>query len=291
MMGYIEDGDGLPPGLTVRHLTLLREIGRSASLSEAGDVLGLAQSTVSQAVARIEALAGMPLFERDGNRRVPTPTGERLIEVAGQLVGDLERAWADLRAGDRRPLRVGVIDAVTLYLARDRTAAFGAAHPDIDLRLVVDGSEVLMERLRARELDVAVVVGPEDDLPAIPVATEMLHLYGRADDASPCVLYPEGSRTRALIDRGLARLGIRPEVVATAGNPAVLRELARLGVGWTVLPTGVAEASGVETPEPVGPLVAERPVVAVRRSVGTDVLADAFVEAVREPARRRGTRP
>lgn len=286
----------LPPGLTVRHLELLSAVGRSASWTEAGDRVGMAQSSVSQALARVEALAGVPLFERVGNRRRPTPAGRRLIEAADRVLADLGSAWDDVVArGGRGALAVGVIDAVALYLRRDRAEAFVAGHPEVDLRLTVDASDRLLGRLDRGELDVAVVTGPVLDRPAVEVAIEDLRIYGSEDGAGPAVLYPEGSRTRAIIDRGLARLGIAPVVAATAPNPAVLRELARLGVGWTVLPTGVAEAPGVAAPSPRGPLVARRPVVAVRRTVGSDPLVDAFVVALAgesatpsaEPATRR----
>ncbi len=271
----------LPPGLTVRHLELLSAVGRSTSWTEAGDRVGMAQSSVSQSLARVEALAGVPLFERIGNRRRPTVAGRRLIAAADRVLADLGVAWDDVVArSGRGPLRVGVIDAVALYLRRDRTEHFVTTHPEVDLRLTVDASDRLLDRLDRGVLDVAVVTGPVTDRPAVGVTTEDLRLYGSDDGSGPAVLYPEGSRTRAIIDRGLARLGIEPVVAATAPNPAVLRELARFGVGWTVLPTGVAEAPGVASPEPRGPLVARRPVVAVRRAVGSDPLADAFVAAL-----------
>ncbi len=270
--------------ITLRHLRLLREVGRSESWTEAGDVLGLAQSTVSQSLARVEAIVGVPLFERDGVRRVPTPAGRELIDLAGRVLADAEGSWDAIRArGERGTLRVGTIDAVMLYLARDAVRGFVDAHPAVDVRMVVDGSGRLVELLDARELDVAVVVGPEPDHDATPVATEVLRVYGRHGADRRCVLYPDGSRTRRLIDAGLAAHGIEADVMATAGDPAVLRELAALGVGWTVLPVAVAEAPGTEPPTPRGPVVAERPVVAIRRQAGVDPLVEAFVEALAGP--------
>jgi LysR family nitrogen assimilation transcriptional regulator len=267
--------------LTLQHLRLLREVGRSESWTEAGDVLGLAQSTVSQSLSRVEAIAGVPLFERHGVRRVPTPAGRELIDLAGRMLADAERSWDAIRARDGRgTLRVGTIDAVMLYLARDEVRAFVDDHPAVDVRMVVAGSGRLVELLDARELDVAVLVGPEPNHAATPVAEETLRIYGRHGDERRCVLYPDESRTRRLIDVGLAGRGIDADVMATAGDPAVLRELAALGVGWTVLPVAVAEAEGVEPPTPRGPIVAERPIVAIRRQAGADPLVERFVETL-----------
>ena len=261
--------------LSIRQLRLLREIVRVGTWTDAGANLGMAQSTVSAAVARIESLAGVALFEADGVRRVPTRAGARLMEASERVLPVLEAGWEAVAAGERGVLRVGVIDAVPLYLGRDRVGAAADLMPEVDVRLVVDVSSRLLERLADRELDVVVVTGPERRFPAVEVFSEQLRIYGEGEQ---CVLYPDGSRTRALIDVGLRRLGLSVEPVATAGNPAVLRELARLGTGWTVLPEGVAE----EGPEPLGPVgrvVATRSIVAVRRHIGTDPLADRFVEA------------
>ena len=42
-----------------------------------------------------------------------------------------------------------------------------------------------------------------------------------------------------------------------------------------------AEAEGVEPPTPRGPIVAERPIVAIRRQAGADPLVERFVETLR----------
>lgn len=269
---------GLPSRLSVRHLEVLRELGRASTWTEAADSLGLAQSTVSQAVGRVEELAGLLLFEPVGVRRAPTPAGTELIALAERVLADVAATWEEVQHRERSGvLRVGVIDAAALYLLPRRFAGFARLHPEVDVRLTVDVSDALMARLVDRSLDVAVVTGPQPGFVSEEVASEDLRMYGRSGDASACVLYPDGSRTRRLIDEGLRRLGIRPEVVATASNPAVLRELARLGAGWTVLPEAVAEEPGREPLHPIGEVVAARSIVAVRRHAGVDPLADAFV--------------
>ena len=71
-----------------------------------------------------------------------------------------------------------MINAASLYLLPGTIGAFREAHPDVDLRLLVDTSEALMDRLRRFELDLAFVIAPAGaDLEAVPVRTELLHLY------------------------------------------------------------------------------------------------------------------
>jgi DNA-binding transcriptional LysR family regulator len=86
-------------------------------------------------------------------------------------------------------------------------------------------------------------------------------------------LFPTGSHTRALIERELRSRGARVEVVAESHQPEVLREMARLGVGWTVLPdvqAGMAKGGRKAQPkarQDASPRVsaAQSPMVLARR--------------------------
>lgn len=273
-----------PSRLTMRHLEVLREIGRHPTWADAGDALGMAQSSVSQAVDRMEALVGVALFEASGARRVPTRAGRELIDLAGRVLDDLADTRERIEGRPHRGvLRVGVIDAVALYLFPASLDRFGRQHPQVELQVTVDVSDTLVGRLGDRTLDVVVVSGPQDTLVVDEVAVEALRIYGAFGPRTPCVLYPEDSRTRALIDAGLAAAGIGPRVMGTAPNPAVLHRLAGLGGVWTVLPESVAthEGPGELTQ---GPVVAHRSIVAVRRH-REDLLVEAFVAALGEDYR------
>jgi DNA-binding transcriptional LysR family regulator len=55
------------------------------------------------------------------------------------------------------------------------------------------------------------------------------------------VSFPADSRTRALIARTLRGSGVDFAVVAESSQPAVLREMVHLGMGWTALTAVDAE--------------------------------------------------
>ena len=67
----------------------------------------------------------------------------------------------------------------------------------------------------------------------------------------------------------LGRLGARVDVVANSHQPEVLREMVRLGVGWTVLPTVQAE-SGDRPLRGGRPLTTHRVVIARRAGAIVD---------------------
>lgn len=286
----------IPLQFHAQQLAYLREVERSATFTEAAERLGVSQPALSQALAELERRMGVPLFERQGRLRVLTEAGREAARFASEVLGraaELQGWIGAYRDGAGGTLTVGMIDAASLYALPEAVRAFREEFPAVTLRMRVDTSTALVERLRRYELDLAVVVGPApDDLEAVEVAREALHVYvppgatERAEDAD-WVLYPTGSHTRAQIEEGLARLGIAPRVVLESGNPEVLRQMVALGFGWSVLPAAVADARGgadVEQRVAVG----ERTLLGVRRrGAPEDPRAAAFLRLARERAWRR----
>src|SRR6266536_1947094 len=70
-------------GIELRHLLALRAVARSASFSRAAGELGYTQSAVSQQIAMLERIVGLPLFQRPGGRR----------QVAMSEAGELDLAF------------------------------------------------------------------------------------------------------------------------------------------------------------------------------------------------------
>lgn len=281
-----ENGNPLVPSIQLQQLAYLREVGRSGSLTEAAGRLGLSQPALSQSLTDLERRVGVPLFERSGRRRVLTEAGREAVLAAAEVLDRLDALRDRIEAGARGEagtLRVGMIDAASLYLLPEAIRAYHEAHPSVDLRLVVDTSEELLRRLRGFDLDVAFVVGPpDDDLSAVAIVEEELHLYRSA--ASPLeardaewALYPAASRTRQLIEEALAREGIRPRVTLESANPEILRQMVALGLAWSVLPAAVAESGRAVLVRAREAALVSRTLVAVRRLTAPP---DARVEAL-----------
>ncbi len=296
-----EGGGAATLDVRLRQLTYLRETARAGRVTLAAERLGVSQPALSRALAELERRVGAPLFERDGRGRRLTGEGEEVLAFAervGEQAEELRERMGERARGERGPLRVGMIDAASLYVLPDVVRRFAGRFPGVDLTLTVDSSTALLDRLRRFELDLAFVVGPADeDLWSVEVEREPLHLYappGRRGDpaASDWALYPRGQRTRGLIDAGLARLGIEPRVTLESHNPEVLRQMVVLGLGWSVLPPAVAERGSVALRRRRGPQVAERAIVGVRRSAAPrhprrEAFLALALEARRAPRRRR----
>lgn len=292
---------GGPPlvSLTVQQLAYLVAVADSGTFSEAAASLGVTTSALSQGLSELERRLGVDLFERVGRRQVLRDDSAEVLAYARRVVADtrdLARWVAATAAGQTGRLRVGMIDAAAVDHFPDQIRTFRRAAPEVELRLAVAPSAALLEQLARGELDLAVVVEPTGSPDGIDVEVLLIEPIvvvppegvpaGFPDSWGPWVLFPTGSATRALIDRELLARGVVMEVVAESHQPDVLREMARLGMGWTALPEVQAArsrrvpAAGDRVDEPV-PLGTRRLVVARRRGRTAHPAADLFVEHLR----------
>ena len=69
--------------LDLKLLTTFREVALRRSFSDAATVLGYTQPAVSQHVARLEAVVGVRLLDRDARGVHPTPAGRAAAHPGG----------------------------------------------------------------------------------------------------------------------------------------------------------------------------------------------------------------
>ncbi len=258
--------------VTTQQLDYLVAIDRHETWADAAAAVGVTPSALSQGIAELERRLGLSLFERDGRRRVPTVDHAEVLRYAEHTVAatdDLARWLGRRRAGATGTIRLGLIDAAATHHFRQVLRAYRDDRPDIELRLTVGPSGGLLRSLQRAELDLVGCVQPPETPPGIellPVLDDPLAVLAPGDTAAsaptawgPWVTFPEGSHSRQIIDTALRDAGARFDVVAESHQPEVLREMVRLGIGWTVLPL-----AGIG---PVDDLRVVRADLAVRRLV------------------------
>jgi DNA-binding transcriptional LysR family regulator len=255
---------------TATQLEYLVTAYNRGSWTDAASELGVSQSAFAQGMAELEKRLGVTLFDKEGRRRVPTAEAGAAVNQANRILrelGALSR-WAEQsRGGETGVVRAGMIDTAAVHHFGDALVRFRTMHPDVSVRLTVRPSAQLLELLRSGELDVVIAVASDADAGLLlrPLVVEPLYVYaprttvaGPPSSWGPWVSFPSDSRTRALVAKALRSLGAEFEVVAESSQPAVLREMVRLGMGWAVLATVDAEGEPHVLRRAVADPVAER---------------------------------
>jgi len=277
--------------LSTQQLEYLVAVADSPTWADAASSLGVTPSALSQGLAELERRVGIPLFERSGRRRLLAARSEPVLSYARNILAqtsDLAR-WVDESVrGSIGSLRVGMIDAAAIGHFAEVLRRFRSDHPHIEFMLSVAPSADLLRALENGSLDVIVVVKPPVQPIGIDwteVLIEPLGVYapprtqvGPAATWGPWVSFAERSHTRQLVAQAVTEAGAPFEVVAESNQPDVLREMVRLGLGWTVLPVIQAESQ----PNPLlrarrEPLTTRSLVAARRAGSVKNPLADVLV--------------
>jgi DNA-binding transcriptional LysR family regulator len=146
--------------LNLGRLQVLCEVVSLGSFSAAAESLSYTQSAVSQSIARLEAETGAPLVVRGRRGVTPTPAGAALVDHAARIFEQVREAESDIAAvmGVRAgKLRVGSFPSGGATLMPPAVARFRRSHPDVALTLEDGEPEEIVPRLRAGELDLALL--------------------------------------------------------------------------------------------------------------------------------------
>jgi DNA-binding transcriptional LysR family regulator len=137
-------------------------------MTAAGGLLNLTQAAVSQQIKRLEESFGSPLFERSRRGLQLTSAGERLFGRAQRLLALNDEIWAEMTTPlFEGEVRLGIPnDIVSTYLPAC-LKAFGRAYPKVRVSVITDNSLILLERMRAGEIDLTLTTeigcGPDGE--------------------------------------------------------------------------------------------------------------------------------
>src|ERR1700761_7247332 len=146
--------------LNLGRLQVLCEVVDRGSFSAAAESLSYTQSAVSQAIARLEAETGAPLVLRGRRGVTPTPAGAALVAHAELIFGQVRAAEAEVAElmGERAGrLRVGSFPSGGATLMPPAVARFRRSHPNVALTLEDGEPDEIVPRLRAGDLDLALL--------------------------------------------------------------------------------------------------------------------------------------
>ncbi|WP_305849844.1 LysR substrate-binding domain-containing protein [Stappia sp. TSB10GB4] len=239
----------MKPGLA--QLEAFTVAARERGFSRAATVLGITQSAVTQHVAKLERLMGVPLFVRRRGGLELTRPGQDLFELTDrvftltQLVGERLQAYGAIESGHLRVIANAPRPVLPLI------AAFNRRYPGVRVAFSLHSWSVAMQRLRGRDVDIAVVTEPEHVEGMYELELEracfMAYLRGEhplarqktlslRDLAQECVVLPEGgSLTRRAVSQALARNGLALDRVMEMTSYPVVKEAVLHGVGVGLL--------------------------------------------------------
>ena len=127
-------------GRVLGGLGVLAAVVETGSFVRAGASLGLTQSGVSRAIARLEERVGVRLLQRSARSVALTGDGRRFYEAVAPLMAGIEEAAGEAALATKKPkgvLRVSIDAVVARAVLGPRIPEFLAEYPDVVVDLVV----------------------------------------------------------------------------------------------------------------------------------------------------------
>jgi LysR family transcriptional regulator, regulator for metE and metH len=155
--------------LELRHLRTLAMLRDCGNLARAAERLHLTQSALSHQIKAIEDYYGLPLFMRKTRPLRFTPAGQRLLELADQLLPEVaatERDLTRLAGGRAGRLHIAIECHSCFDWLMPTMDAFRDNWPEVELDILTSISFAPLPALTRGEADLVVTSDPIDD-PAI----------------------------------------------------------------------------------------------------------------------------
>ena len=149
--------------MEIHQLRYFLAVASTGSFSRVAELCHVAQPSLSQQIQKLERELKERLFDRERQGAVLTEAGERLLPRAERALGELQAAQQeirDLRGQVSGPLRLGVLPTVAPYFLPRVLPPFLAEHPAVELSVFEETTQHLVQGLRDRDLDLALVSPP-----------------------------------------------------------------------------------------------------------------------------------
>jgi DNA-binding transcriptional LysR family regulator len=213
--------------MDTRQLAAFCTVVEKRSFSQAAEKLGVTQPAVSLQVRALEERLGQTLLDRSGRRVEPTEAGLRLYRSAQRMLALEEQLYDEVAADSdelQGTLAIGASTGPGAHLVPLLLCEFRRDHPDLRIALSIWDTQMVSDKVAARELELGVVGAlrrsrslefeplVRDEIvlavpPGHPSAGGSISLDGLRKET--VIAMQEGAGVRQVVDEELRRAGLR----------------------------------------------------------------------------------
>lgn len=242
--------------MELRQIHYFIEVARREHVTEAANVLHVAQSAVSRQIFNLEAELGVDLFIREGRNVRLTPIGRIFLdhmEEAVQVINHAKQVVEEYTDPKRGTVRVGFPSSLASYILPTAISAFRKDYPNVNFNLNQGSYHDLIHSVSRGDINLA-VLGPipqdRKKLTTKILFTERLMallpvhhaLAGRKSltlghlQSDAFVLFPEGYVLREIAVNACEQQGFRPTVSFEGEDIDSIKGLVSAGLGVSLVP-------------------------------------------------------
>lgn len=240
--------------MDIRQLTYFVAAVEEKTITAAAEKLHMTQPPLTMQLHMLEDELGCKLFRRDGRTLSLTDAGQHFYSRALEIIGMCDSAKSemnDYRSGNAGELRIGAISSVRGTLFTDWIKVYHEKYPCVKISVHSANTYQLLEQLRNREIDMAVIRTPfpAGDFETEYIRREEMSAIGNriffscldGDDISlqelslsPLIVY---RRWQKIIESVFETSGLVPKICCVNDDAEMTLSLALGGIGVGLLHT------------------------------------------------------
>lgn len=241
--------------MEVHQLRYFCAVAETGSFTRAAEREQVAQPSLSQQIMKLEEELGVRLFDRLGRTVRLTGFGQVFLPRARSILVELKAAKdevAERQSAVSGPVSIGVIPTIAPYFLPLPVALFARKFPQANITVVEDVTARLMDKLRAGQIDLAILALPMrgHDVETFPLRTERLfaimprtHRLARKRKLllkdlrdQPFLLLREDHCFRDTAIEVCKRARVTPHIVFESGQFSSILAMVGAGLGISIVP-------------------------------------------------------
>ena len=151
--------------MNLKQMEVFKSVMQTGSVSAAAELLHVTPPAVSRMMKHLQLQLGVPLFERVGNRLVPTADAKRLqheIERVYSGIEQVNQVAQSLKTGRGAQLNVSCSPSVAQHVGPVAVAHMLRTYPDLHMRIETRPVYDLVQQLTFNQCDLAISLVPVD---------------------------------------------------------------------------------------------------------------------------------
>ena len=147
---------------TLQQLRILKAISSEKNFTKAAERLYISQPSLSKQLKMLEKNLDSTLINRRSNKIFLTENGKIFLQYSERILALCEescRVLIDLKNGDRGNLTIGASQTIGTYLMPQIVSLFAQNYPQINLKLQINSTPIIINSILKQKIDLAVVGG------------------------------------------------------------------------------------------------------------------------------------
>lgn len=249
-------------------------IAELGSFSLAAEKLYLTQPAISKRIQSLETEMDTRLFDRIGRQSLLTPAGKILLnhaQVILQQLEDSQREISNLSQQVSGKLSFGTSHHIGLHRLPKILKQYSQLYPDVELDIHFMDSELVYQLVQSGKLELGIITIPDQDKNELDIISlwqdTLVFVAGKTHPLSkrgkgksrknannsrlnlrtlaeyPAILPSKNTITRQIVERVFQKNGISINTSLATNYLETIKMLVGVGLGWSVLPESILDAS------------------------------------------------